>query len=105
MRLVHRDSDLSVVLDEALDDADIIADWRLWARVLGRPALVEREIGQFEAAVGRSPKPSRASGALTRRKRPLKRRPRFLARRKRRRAGRRRRRVHAGEREIIARAA
>ena len=101
VRLVHRDSDLSVLLDEAVDDQEIIADWRLWARVLGRPALVEREMGVFEAVTA-DPEAAERAGALTRRKRPLKRRPRFLARRK----------VgawpaapacHGGEREIIAR--
>ncbi len=101
VRLVHRDSDLSVLLDEAADDSDVIADWRLWARVLGRPALVEREIGYFET-ISADPEAVERSGALTRRKRALKRRPRILSRRKRgiwpaAPA------VHAGEREIIAR--
>jgi hypothetical protein len=101
VRLIHRDSDLSVLLDEAADDTDIIADWRLWARVLGRPALVEREIGQFEL-VSADPEAVERSGALTRRPRPVKRRPRFLARRK---AGRWpiQPTVHACEREIVAR--
>lgn len=101
VRLVHRDSDLSVLLDEAADDTDILADWRLWARVLGRPALVEREIGQFELASA-TPEAVEKSGALARRARPLKRRPRFLARRK---AGRWpvEPTSHASEREIIAR--
>ena len=101
VRLVHRDSDLSVLLDEAPDDADIIADWRLWARVLGRPALVEREIGTFELASA-DPEAVERSGALARRKRPLKRRPRILSRRK---EGhwRSERTIHASEREIIAR--
>lgn len=101
IRLVHRDSDLSVLLDEAADDTDIVADWRLWARVLGRPALAERAIGEFEAISG-DPEAVERSGAIARRKRPVKRRPRFLARRK---MGTPHEHpaVHADEREIIAR--
>ena len=97
VRLVHRDAELSIILEEALNDLDIAADWRLWARVLALPLLVEREIGCFEPAV-----PHSATGAPPRRKRLLKRRPRFLARRT---AGdpRRSQELHAGEREIIAR--
>ena len=101
VRLIHRDHDLSVLLDEALDDRDIIADWRLWARVLGRPALVERDAGLFET-ISAEPAATEAGGALNRRKRPLKRRPKILARRK---AGvwSGMPTVHAGEREIVAR--
>ena len=101
VRLIHSDADLSVLLDEALDDRDIIADWRLWARVLGRPALVERENGAMESVTA-EPDAAAIRGVPMRRMRPVKRRPRFLARRK---AG-----VwsgipvtHGGEREIIAR--
>ena len=101
VRLVHRDSDLSIVLDEAQTDHDIIADWRLWARVLGLPALVERSLGHYEPAEG-----GRAEGpsisAPPRRKRLLKRRPRVLANRKPGDLGRMAA-VHADEREIIAR--
>lgn len=81
VRLIHRDHDLSVLLDEAPDDRDIIADWRLWARVLGRPALVEREVGRYEPASA-DPASGDDCKALARRKRPLKRRPRFLTRRR-----------------------
>ena len=45
IRLVHADPDLSVALAETSDDSDIQAEWRLWARVLGLPALVERAEG------------------------------------------------------------
>lgn len=99
--LVHSDSEFSVVLDEALDDRNIIADWRLWARVLGLSALVEREIGHYEVAVA-TPDSCAAESALPRRYRALKQRPVFLARR----ALRALPDVpvmHAGEREIIAR--
>ncbi|MCW6507135.1 DUF6101 family protein [Lichenifustis flavocetrariae] len=98
--LVHPDADLTVVLDEAFDDRNIIADWRLWARVLGLPALVEREIGRYEVAEG-TPDSSAADVALPRRYRPSKTRPNFLARRKPGLTGEAL--VHAGEREIIAR--
>ena len=50
VRLIHGDHDLSVVLEEAPDDRNIVADWRLWARVLNLPALVERELGRFDSA-------------------------------------------------------
>lgn len=100
VRLIHRDHDLSVLLDEAPDDRDIIADWRLWARVLGRPALVEREVGRFEPASA-DPASGEEFKSIARRKRPLKRRPRFLTRR---RVGRPTvEPVLHGEREIIAR--
>lgn len=101
VRLVHRDQDLSVLLEDAPDDFDIVADWRLWARVLGRPTLVERQIGTYEA-VSADPEAVERSGALARRKRLLKRRPRFLQRRKVARWPVTTT-VHADEREIIAR--
>ena len=49
IRLVHADPDLSVALAETCDDSDIQAEWRLWARVLGLPALVERAEGGDES--------------------------------------------------------
>jgi hypothetical protein len=101
VRLVHPDPELTVVLDEALDDRNIIADWRLWSRVLNLPALVERTVGHYETAEA-TPDSCDPDGALPRRPRPNKARPSFLGRRKpgvpdaapi----------VHRGEREIIAR--
>jgi hypothetical protein len=83
IRLAHRDPDLSITLHEASDDSDVQAEWRLWARFLGLPALVEREEGR--------PEPDRAHlGAVAvSRTRPrrrgktiLSRRARFLTRRK-----------------------
>jgi hypothetical protein len=100
VRLVHPDAELTVILDEALDDRNIIADWRLWARVLNLPALVERELGRYEMAES-TPDSVEADGALPRRHRPLKTRPRFLSRRKMGVAGAPV--VYTGEREIIAR--
>jgi hypothetical protein len=83
IELAHRDPDLSVTLLEAEDDSEIRAEWRLWARFLGLPALVEREEGLPEPEGARlgaltvsQRKPRRRGGAMARR------RPRFLTRRK-----------------------
>ncbi len=48
IRLVHLDPDLGVTLAETNDDSEIQAEWRLWARALGLPALVERAEGRDE---------------------------------------------------------
>lgn len=45
LRLDHRDPDLSVLLDEALDEARIWAEWRASAGFFGLPALIERNDG------------------------------------------------------------
>jgi hypothetical protein len=83
IELAHRDPDLSVILLEASDDKDIQAEWRLWAKFLGLPTLVEREEGRAEPERARlgeltiaQRKPRRRGGAMARR------RPRFLTRRK-----------------------
>ena len=83
IRLAHRDPDLSVTLLEADDDSEITAEWRLWAKFLGLPTLVEREEGRPEIEA------PRLGGVATRRPRPRRRgktinarRPRFLTRRK-----------------------
>ena len=102
--LVHRDADLSVMLDCAGDDIDILADWRLWSRFFRLPALVEREAGVVQEAdlslggmllgkAGPSRRPPRFRS---------KRRPAFLGRRK---TGEPRSAAvtHAGECEMIAR--
>ncbi len=103
LHLVHADRDLSVALDEAPDDHDIVADWRLWSRFFRLPALVERRSGSIERADPALGDLLLGRGAADRRARGVgKRRPRFLARRKPGRpAGEGS--VHAGEREIIAR--
>jgi hypothetical protein len=83
VRLVHRDPDLSVTLLEASDDSEIQAEWRLWARFLGLPTLVEREEGSAvpesarlgEVAIARV-RPRRRGKTMT------SRRARFLTRRK-----------------------
>lgn len=40
IRLEHRDPALAVELYAGPDDPDVIAEWQLWARVLGLPMLV-----------------------------------------------------------------
>ena len=83
VRLVHADPDLCVVLAEADDDWDINAEWRLWARALGLPTLVERVEGREEpdrpmlgkVAIG-APAPRRRGKTIAAR------RARFLTRRK-----------------------
>lgn len=104
LHLLHRDEDLSVMLDCAGDDADILADWRLWSRFFRLPALVERRAGHVEEAdltlggllIGPAG-PSRRAPRFR-----SKRRPSFLARRK---TGNDRLSAlcHVGEREIVAR--
>ena len=83
IRLAHRDPDLSVTLHEADDDTEIQAEWRLWAKFLGLPTLVEREEGSDELE-GAHMGAVAFAGTLARRrgKTILSRRPRFLARRK-----------------------
>jgi hypothetical protein len=83
VELRHADPDLCVTLLEADDDDEIQAEWRLWARYLGLPTLVEREEGRAEpdgvrlgeVLIGER-KPRRRGAAIGRR------RPRFLSRRK-----------------------
>jgi hypothetical protein len=83
IRLAHRDPDLSVTLHEASDDSEVRAEWRLWARFLGLPALVEREEGCAEpesahlGEVAVTPAQARRRGKTI-----TSRRPRFLTRRK-----------------------
>lgn len=104
LHLLHRDHDLSVLLDCAGTDADILADWRLWSRFFRLPALVERQDGLVEeadATLGGLPIGRRSSVRRSSRSRS-KRRPAFLARRK---AGDAALTTirHDGEREMIAR--
>lgn len=83
IRLVHADPDLCVALAEAEDDWDVHAEWRLWARVLGLPTLVERVEGGDEPdqpmlgkVAVRRPAPRRRGKTIA------SRRARFLTRRK-----------------------
>jgi len=83
IRLAHSDPDLCVTLVELSDDSEIQAEWRLWARFLGLPTLVEREEG-VEAPESARLGAVRVHGARPRRrgKTMLSRRARFLVRRK-----------------------
>jgi len=74
--LVHHDSDLTVPLAQAADEADLLADWREWARFFGLPTLVERALGQDVPERAALPSPRRRGSWIT------SRRPRFLTRRK-----------------------
>ena len=83
VRLAHRDPDLSVTLLEADDDSEVHAEWRLWARFLRLPTLVERQDGRPEPELARlgevailAPGPRRRGSSMTAR------RARFLVRRK-----------------------
>jgi len=81
--LVHADPDLCVALAQADDDLDVQAEWRLWARVLGLPALVERVVGRDEPdrpLIGRVA--ARVAAPRRRGKAIAERRARFLTRRK-----------------------
>ncbi len=83
IRLVHADPDLCVALAEADDDWDINAEWRLWARVLGLPTLVERVEGREEPDRPMLGKVAVSAPAPRRRGKTIAaRRPRFLTRRK-----------------------
>ena len=100
--LEHRDPALSIELYSAENSDDVVAEWQLWSRVLGVPALVTGSDGKFT-----EPFP-RLGGVLCkppaqrrRRRSPLaRRRPRFLTRR---RVGAKRAPLVHREREIIAR--
>jgi len=104
IRLEHRDPALSIELFTAANSDDVIADWRLWGRVLGMPLLVASHDGALHEPFPRiGALRLKVPTARRRRRSPLaKRRPRFLARR---RAGCAHisAAVHRGEREIIAR--
>ena len=82
IRLAHRDPDLSVTLHEANDDSEITAEWRLWARFLGLPTLVEREDGRAEPERAELGDASALRAKPRRRGAAMSRRPRFLTRRK-----------------------
>lgn len=83
IRLAHRDPDLCVTLHEASDDSEIQAEWRLWARFLGLPALVEREEGSVEPEGAHLGEIVIARLQARRRGETITcRRPRFLTRRK-----------------------
>lgn len=102
--LEHRDAALAVPLYYARDGEEAIAEWQLWARVLGLPLLVADADGTLHEPFPRLGT-LRIAAPVARRRRAgaLKgRRPRILMRRK---AGQSSddMSVHRDEREIIAR--
>jgi hypothetical protein len=101
--LEHRDPAMSLPLFEAADNLDIVAEWQLWARVLGLPLLIGDRSGALREPfptlgglrIGRPGPRRRRRNAIKRRRAslPLRRRSAVLQ--------------HASvirrEREIIAR--
>ena len=76
--LIHRDADLCVPLVEIADPRTAQCEWRLWARFLNAPALIERVEGVSEPADNRlgaltiqRVRPRRRGSAMVRR-RPLR---------------------------------
>jgi Family of unknown function (DUF6101) len=100
--LEHSDPELSVPLFAALDGTDVLAEWRLWARVLGLPLLAADADGALHEAFARLGAVRVARPARRRRRCGVvaKRRPRILMRRK---PARLRAITVHREREIIAR--
>lgn len=100
--LEHRDPGLTVPLFTAPDATDVVAEWRLWGRVFGKPLLVAGEDGKLHEPFARlgAVQVAPARGRARRRGALCKRRPRIYLRRK---PGRSRDTVVHREREIIAR--
>ena len=102
--LEHRDPGLSVPLYTAHDNDDVVAEWQLWARVLGAPLLIAELDGTLRTAFPQMGTLRVAAVAPRRRRRNAvrRRRPSILLRR---RPGRMPATpvVMRGEREIIAR--
>jgi hypothetical protein len=77
IRLEHRDPALGVDLYAGADDPDTIAEWQLWARVLGLPLLVSDRAGRLSEPFPRlgavkvaAPSPRRRRRSVLRRRRP-----------------------------------
>ena len=85
IRLEHRDPALSLELFAAADNLDIVAEWRLWGRVLGVPLLIADPSGTLRepfptlgaVRVGVPGQRRRRRNAIKRRRAslPLRRRP------------------------------
>jgi uncharacterized protein DUF6101 len=104
LSLEHRDPALSVPLLSDIRADDVIAQWRLWARILRLPLLLADPDGNLREPFARIGGVSLAAAAPRRRRRNAirARRPSILLRRAvppRRTAGAT---MHRGEREIIA---
>jgi len=102
--LEHRDPALCVPLLADFDGEDVVAEWQLWARILGLPLLVADPNGVLREPFGRmggvrldatAPRRRRQNAIKNRRpSMPLRRRCGLI---------RNQPTVHRGEREIIAR--
>jgi len=101
--LEHDDPSLSLPLFAAGDSEDIIAEWQSWARVLGRPLLVDDARGGLREPFPMLGNVRVGQPSLRRRRRSglRRRRPSILLRRKPGRSGDMI--VHRSEHEIIAR--
>lgn len=100
--LEHRDPAISVPLYTATDSADVLAEWRLWARIFAKPLLVVDDHGRLYEPFARLGGVDVAETCERTRRRATvkKRRPGILMRR---RPGRPGATVVHREREIIAR--
>lgn len=83
LELLHRDPTLSLVLMQANDMDDVVADWQAWSRQFGLPLLLIEQDGKIREIAGAAnraqigqPGPRRRSSVLRGR------RPRFLIRRR-----------------------
>lgn len=101
--LEHRDPALSVSLCIAPDSEDLVAEWQLWARVLGRPLLIAELDGTLHEPFQQMGTLHLGAVAQRRRRRNAikKRRPSIFLRRRPGRSSDQR--VIHSEREIIAR--
>jgi hypothetical protein len=84
IRLDHADAELSVIVAETGDDAEIVAVWRSYAAQTGLPRFLEREPGILEPVETRLGEVAIGSAPIVRRRGAvaLRRRPRFLTRRR-----------------------
>jgi hypothetical protein len=100
--LEHRDPGLTVPLFAAPEATDLLAEWRLWARIFGLPLLVADDDGKLHEPFARlgAIRVAPARARSRRRSALCRRRPRVLLRRK---PGRPGAAVIYREREIIAR--
>lgn len=82
--LEHRDPALSIELYAAENSDDVLAEWQLWSRVLGVPALVRGSDGGFHVPFPQLGAVRIKAPAQRRRRRSAlaHRRPRFLIRRR-----------------------
>jgi hypothetical protein len=101
--LEHNDAALSLPLFASTDTDDIVAEWQIWARVLGLPLLIGDTDGNMREAFARIGPLRIAPAAWRRRRRSAiaRRRPSRLLRRQ---VGRADNPpvMHRGESEIIA---